>query len=34
MSEQLLNFGLPSVTVVNTAAKFESQFIANFSNLL
>ena len=29
-----LNFDLPSVTVVNRATKFESQFIANFSNLL
>jgi len=33
-SSFFLNFHLPSVTTVNRAAKFESQFIANCSNLL
>jgi len=32
--QQFLYFDLPSVTVVNRAAKFESEFIANCNSML
>jgi len=32
--QQFLNFDLPSVTVANRAANFESKFIANCNNML
>jgi len=32
--QQYFNFDLPSVTVVNKAAKFELKFIADCNNML
>jgi len=32
--QQFLDFDLPSITVVNRAANFESKFIADCNNML